>query len=176
MLERIRFSKPQDGEERPKLANKSFWWNNNSLDEVQNETKHENLVDQSNDAFLMSDSYEKYMETESKDIAKLHEKLSMLRKQLYSNLNENQAENEVEARIDNYENDDEAESSSSSNSSEIVFSKTKSYPSRPVVHIREKPSDKLPFNKSSKHLVKNKYDNVNIESLDAKAKHLIERR
>ena len=36
--------------------------------------------------------------------------------------------------------------------------------------------NKLPFNKSSKYIVNSKENNINIESLDFKAKNLIDRR
>ena len=180
MLERVGFSKPLSKEERPKLTNKSFWWNNKSLEEINNEKNNEIVVDNSNDAFLMSESFENYMKTESKDIAKLHDKLHKLRKQLYSDLNESQTEDNVnestnlnDKTINSSESGDNE--TSTSDDSEIIITKT--IPGRSnASKLNSKQSGKLPFSKTINNSIKNRENNFTIDSLDAKAKNLIDRR
>ena len=191
-MERFRFSKPLSKEERPKVTNKNFWWtnsNNDSIEETLDEktVDSENLVDESSDKLLLSESYEKYMESESKDIAKLHDKLNKLRMQLHSNINEDDGEkadiDDPDPKVINGESfhyDEDTNTSdeeTNSSNSEILMSKpTKNTvaPNRSQVpKLNNQRIDKLPIN----HLAKNsRENNFNIESLDVKARNLIDRR
>ena len=183
MMERFRFSNPLSKNERPKVTNKNFWWTENNNDSIIEETlnektgDNENLADYSSEKFLLSESYEKYMESESKDIAKLHEKLNKLRMQLHHNLNEVDGENDISqkgAAGDSFnfiENSNSSDDEATSSSSEIMLpiTNTKSH----VPKLNHQRIDKLPSNRLAKHSREN---NFNIESLDVKAKNLIDRR
>jgi hypothetical protein len=183
MMERFRFSNPLSKDERPKVTNKNFWWTENNNDSMTEETlnvktgDNENLEDDSSEKFLLSESYEKYMESESKDIAKLHEKLNKLRMQLHHNLNEVEGENDISQKVvagDSFnfvENSNSSDDESTSSSTEIMLPITDTKSHLPILNNQR--VDKLPSNRSAKNTREN---NFNIESLDMKAKNLIDRR
>ena len=178
-MERFRFSNPLSKDERPKVTNKNFWWTENNNDSMLEETlnektgENENLADDSSEKFLLSESYEKYMESESKDIAKLHEKLNKLRMQLHQNLNEVDGENDISQKVvagDSFNfNSSNDESTSSSSEIMLPITDTKSH----LPKLNNQRIDKLPSNRLAKNSREN---NFNIESLDVKAKNLIDRR
>ena len=192
MLERFRFSKPLAKEERLQVKNNDFWWNSSSLDEESNEINDEQFDETTNDPLPLSESYENYMQQESEDIAKLHEKLNILRKKLYNNLNEKESKDtsefdlnenisDVSVNSNRSKNGSDKDSQESeddySNSDPIVYKTKNSLTSQSKAPtINSQNTNKLPFSKSSKYLVDNKSNNINIESIDNKAKMLIDRR
>ena len=192
MLERFRFSKPLAKEERLQVKNNDFWWNSSSLDEESNEINDEQFDETTNDPLPLSESYENYMQQESEDIAKLHEKLNILRKKLYNNLNEKESKDtsefdlnenisDVSVNSNRSKNGSDKDSQESedeySNSDPIVYKTKNSLTSQSKAPtINKQNTNKLPFSKSSKYLVDNKSNNINIESIDNKAKMLIDRR
>jgi hypothetical protein len=179
-LEIFRFSKP---EEQTKPSNKNLCFNSKSPNESSSDD--ETIADYTNDPFLLSESYENYMQTESKDIAKLHEKLNKLRKKLYNNLNENE-EDEDEEEEEDKSGFDEVEVEISSNFKErdnqedslcsISAKQAQSLSNRCAApKINSQKFDKLPQNKSSNYSNAHKGESINFESLDVKAKDLIDR-
>jgi hypothetical protein len=197
MLERFRYSKPTAREERPKLTNSNFWWiNNTSIDETKHDPdninesheyvgKPDNL---SSSEQVLNDSYDEFIKKESKDIAKLHEKLNILRKKLFSNLNEKSTEdfdNElevdnsttVELDEDETNNSDDTTSNSDSIDSSLLSFKKPNLANIPKVKMPTQISDKLPITKATRPKVTYKdKSNLNVDSLDLRTKDLIERR
>ena len=198
ILERFRYSKPTAKEERPKLTKSNFWWiNNTSIDETKTdadninesrdyEAKSDNL---NNNELVLNDSYDEFIKKESKDIAKLHEKLNILRKKLFSNLNEKSTEdcdNEIEVdnsttvELDEDETNSSEDTTSNSDSidASLVSFKKPNMSNVPKLKMPTKISDKLPISKTSrpKFTYNKENSNVNVDSLDLRTKDLIERR